>query len=300
MPVMTDEAHTELPPIGPGPVGPGSFRDRKDDGLFGPGSVTWRVYADPAAPLGLMAAVLMQALNPNMMRLFDAVSGNRSDPQGRATRTSQYILTTVFGDSAHAQAAGAMVRRMHTHATWTDPTTGEALTANNPAWLAWTHNTLVWGVLQSCDAYGPKLAPPEQDRLIAEQFRSAELIGLDPATLPATRAALGRYIDEQKSWLAMTLPAAEATTALRRPKLWGNPLKLIPALIVQDGILALLPDWGRKLYGIDVRAMRLRIAQTLTRGMLAAARRSKSYDQVLRATQAEAHPYARTKERPSR
>lgn len=118
---MTDEAHTELPPIGPGPVGPGSFRDRKDDGLFGPGSVTWRVYADPAAPLGLMAAVLMQALNPNMMRLFDAVSGNRSDPQGRATRTSQYILTTVFGDSAHAQAAGAMVRRMHTHAAWTDP-----------------------------------------------------------------------------------------------------------------------------------------------------------------------------------
>ena len=63
----------------------------------------------------------------------------------------------------------------------------------------------------------------------------------------------------------MTLPAAEATSALRRPKLWGNPLKLIPALIVQDGILALLPDWGRKLYGIDGRAMRLRLARALTR-----------------------------------
>ncbi len=139
--------------------------------------------------------------------------------------------------------------------------------------------------------------PAEQDRLIAEQFRLAELVGLDPATLPSTRAALDRYIGEQKSWLAMTLPAAESTTSLRRPKLRGNPLKVIPGLFLQDGILALLPDWGRKLYGIDGRAMTLRLAQTVTRGMLAAARRSKSCDQVLRETlaEAEAHPYARAK-----
>lgn len=51
---------------------------------------------------------------------------------------------------------------------------------------------------------------------------------------------------------------------------------------LQDGIIALLPDWARKLYGIDGRAVRLRLARTVTRGMLAAARRSKSYDQVLR------------------
>jgi uncharacterized protein (DUF2236 family) len=294
---MTDEAITELPPMGPGPVGPGSFPRRTDDGLFGPGSLTWRVYADPAAPLGLIAAVLLQALNPNMMRLFDAVSSNRSDPQGRAARTSRYILTTVFADAAHARAAGAMVRRQHAHATWTDPVTGNVLAADNPAWLAWTHNTLVWGVLRSCDVYGPKLAPAEQDRLIAEQFRLAELVGLDPGTLPATRAALDRYIDDQRGWLAMTLPAAEATTSLRRPKVLGNPLKVIPGLFLQDGILALLPDWGRKLYGIDGRAISLRVAQTVTRGMLEVARRSKSYNQVLSETlaEAEAHPYARAR-----
>jgi uncharacterized protein (DUF2236 family) len=224
-----------------------------------------------------MAAVLLQALNRNMMRLFDAVSSNRNDPQGRAARTGQYILTTVFADTAHAQAAGAMVRRLHAHTTWTDPTTGEVLAPDKPAWLAWTHNTLVWGVLRACDMYGPKLTPAEQDRLIAEQFRSAELVGLDPATLPATRSALDRYIDGQKGWLAMTLPAAETTTSLRRPKLWGNPFKMIPALFLQDGILALLPEWARKLYGIDGRAVTLRLARTLTRGMLAAARRSKAY-----------------------
>jgi hypothetical protein len=84
---------------------------------------------------------------------------------------------------------------------------------------------------------------------------------------------------------------------LRRPKLWGNPFKVIPALFLQDGILALLPEWARKLYGIDRRAVSLRLARTVTCGMLAAARRSKSYDQVLRETlaEAEAHPYGRSR-----
>jgi hypothetical protein len=43
--------------------------------------------------------------------------------------------------------------------------------------------------------------------------------------------------------------------------------------------------------------MSLRLAQTLTRGILAVARRSKSYDQILRETLAEteAHPFARVK-----
>lgn len=140
---MSDDAIADMPAMNAAPVGPGSFPNRKDDGLFGPGSLTWHVYADPAASLGLMAAVLLQALNPNMMRLFDAVSNNRNDPQGRAARTGQYILTTVFADTAHAQAAGAMVRRLHAHTTWTDPTTGDVLAPDKPAWLAWTHNTLV-------------------------------------------------------------------------------------------------------------------------------------------------------------
>jgi uncharacterized protein (DUF2236 family) len=294
---MSEEAVAELPSMAPGPVGPGQFPNRKDDGLFGPGSLTWRVYADPAAPIGMMAALLLQGLNPNMLRLFDAVSVNRSDPQGRATRTSQYILTTVFGDTAHAQAAGALVRRMHAHEKWTDPTSGEAIAADTPAWLAWTHNTLVWGVLHSCDVYGPSLTPSEQDRLVVEQLRAAGLVGLDPATLPATRAALDSYIDGQKGWLAMTLPAAESSVSLRRPKLWGNPLKTIPAFLLQEGILALAPDWARRLYGIEGQAMSRWLGRTATSVILAIARRSKSYNQVLSDTLAEAevHPFARVK-----
>jgi hypothetical protein len=38
---MNDEAVADLLRIAPGPVGPGRFRERKDDGLFGRGSLTW-------------------------------------------------------------------------------------------------------------------------------------------------------------------------------------------------------------------------------------------------------------------
>ena len=51
-------------------------RERADDGYFGPDSVSWRVFADPSSKLGGVAAILMQALNPSMMRLFDKVSAN--------------------------------------------------------------------------------------------------------------------------------------------------------------------------------------------------------------------------------
>ncbi|MDO9486604.1 MAG: oxygenase MpaB family protein [Actinomycetota bacterium] len=291
---MSDQDNVDIPA---GLIGPESFPGRLDDGLFGPHSLTWRVYADPSAQIGMVAAVLMQALNPNMMRLFTEVSANSRDAAGRAARTGQYILTTVFADSAHAEAAGAMVRRQHAHAKWTDPTTGETLEAEKPAWLAWTHNCLIWGVLRACDAFGPALTTAEQDQLVVEQLVSARLVGLNPDDLPATRAALDAYIDEQKDWMAMTLPAAESTASLRRPKLWGNPVTIIPGLFIQDAIIALLPQWAQMLYGLDSRHMHPRLATAGTRAALNAARRSKSYEQVLREslTEAQAHPYARVK-----
>ncbi len=283
-----------------GAIGPDSFPGREDDGLFGPDSLTWHVYSDPSAQIGMVAAVLMQALNPNMMRLFSEVSVNSRDAAGRAARTGQYILTTVFADTAHAEAAGAMVRRQHAHAKWTDPETGQTLEADTPAWLAWTHNCLVWGVLRACEAFGPSLTSAEQDQLITEQLTSARLVGLNPDELPATRAALDAYIEDQKAWMAMTIPAAESTASLRRPQLWGNPLKIVPGLFIQDAIIALLPKWAQMLYGLDGRHMHPRLAIAGTRTALNAARRSKSYEQVLREslTEVQAHPYAKVRAKP--
>lgn len=275
-------------------------QSRADDGYFGPDSISWRLFADPSSKLGGVAAILLQALNPNMMRLFDRVSGTASDPQGRAERTGRYIDTTIFGDRAHADAASLSVQRMHAHSTWTDPRTGQELRADHPEWLEWTHNTIVWGVLRGADAYGPELSPAEQDAFVVEQHIAARLAGVDPERIPASRAALDAYIEEQSDWMALTLPAADITRQLRKPGLRGNPVTVWTGIIVQDGILSLLPDWALLLYGIAGRPMNLRGAAKTTRGILATARKSQRYDQVITelTTRVDTHPYRKV--RPAR
>lgn len=286
-----------VPPMRRGTMPAPLQQDRQDDGYFGPDSVSWRVFSDPSAKLGGVAAILLQALNPNMMRLFDQVSGYASDAAGRAERTGRYIDTTIFGDTAHADAAGASVRRMHAASTWVDPETGETLRADTAAWLAWTHNTVVWGVLRAADLFGPALTPAEQDQLVREQHKAAELAGVDAAAIPATRAELDSYIEAQKGWMSLTLPAAELSRGMRSPSLWGNPVKVWSGIIIQDGILALLPDWAQLLYGIAGRPMNLRAAAGTTRRLMAAARKSSSYESVITelTTRVDTHPYRKVR-----
>ncbi|MBS1904963.1 MAG: DUF2236 domain-containing protein [Actinobacteria bacterium] len=270
---------------------------RADDGYFGPESVSWKVFSDPATKLGGMAALLLQALNPNMMRVFSAATASYDDPAGRSERTGRYLETTVFGDKAHADAAAQSVRRMHAHASWTDPQTGQVLRADEPAWLDWTHNTLVFALLRAAEAFGLHLTPAEQDRFVVEQHIAAELVGCDPQRLPATRAALEEYIDAQKDWMALTLPAAEVTRGLRAPRLSGNPIASWTSIVIQDGVLSLLPDWALLLYGVEGRPMNLRRAARSTRRMIGFARGNRSYEKVVTEVtdRVDTHPYRRVR-----
>jgi uncharacterized protein (DUF2236 family) len=266
---------------------------REDDGYYGPDSVSWKLFADPASKLGGAASILMQALNPQMMRLFDSASGYATDMQGRAERTARYIDTTVFGDKAHAEASGASIRRMHAASHWTDPQTGITHRADTQSWLEWTHSTVTWCVLRAADEFGPALTRAEQDAFVLEQHVAARLAGVETENLAATRAELDDYIEKQSAWMALTLPAAELVRDLRRPILRGNPLKVWTGIVFGDGILYLLPEWARNLYGIEGRPMNLRAAAATTRKMMAVARRSEAYDQIITQVtdRVDTHPY---------
>ncbi len=278
-------------------TGPESFPNRRDDGLFGPDSVAWKLFLDPAAPLGMVAAVLIQALNPPMMRLFDKASHNKLDPAGRAARTGQYVITTVFGDTVHANAAGEAVRRLHSHARWTDPVTGEELHADTPVWLEWTHNAIVFGVLRASDVYGPSITPLEQDRFVSEMHAQAALVGIDIGRLPSTRAELESYIAEGSERMALSLPAAEASKQMVSVRWWGDPRKLISNALVPASVITLLPDWAMELYGVSERTIQRRFTRTVMGLLLAGSRKSSSIQERLASTLADvdSHPYRRTK-----
>lgn len=268
------------------------------DGYFAPDSISRRVFADPASKLAGMAALLLQALNPYMMRVFYNATASHGDAAGRDERTGRYFETVIFGDRAHADAASTSVRRMHVHATWTDPATGEVLRADKPEWLAWTHNTFVFALLRASQEFGVDLTPEEADQFIVEQHVAAKLIGIDDESLlPSNAVELQEYIDSQTHWLALGIEAAEVTRGLRKPVLRGNPFKVWTVVIVQDGVLHLLPDWARLLYGIEGRPMNLRKAARTTKHLMAGARKSKTYKQLVDEASARVqdHPYRKVR-----
>lgn len=268
------------------------------DGYFAPDSVSWRVFADPVSKLGGMAALLLQALNPYMMRVFYNTTASHDDSAGRDERTGRYFETVVFGDRAHADAASAVVRRLHEKSVWTDPATGEQMRADKPEWLAWTHNTFVYTLVRASQEFGVDLTDDEVDRFIVEQHAAARLIGIeDESLLPSTMVEMQAYIDGQTHWLALGVEAAEVTRTLRKPILRGNPLKVWTVVIVQDGVLHLLPDWARLLYGIEGRPMNLRKAARTTKHLMSGARKSKGYQQLVdeAAARVQNHPYRKVR-----
>lgn len=304
---MTQHASSSMPggcPVAHGTgqaAAAGDAASPTDSGYFGPESVSWRLFSDPSSKLGGVAAILLQSLNPMMMRVFEGTSGYATDMEGRGERTGRYIDTTVFGDREHADAAGAAVQRLHAASVWTDPRTGDELRADNEEWLAWTHNCIVYGVLRAADAFGPILTVAEQDRFVTEQHEAARIVGIaqldNPALLPRTRAELDRYIDDNKDWMALTLGAAEISRNLRAPVLRGNPLKVWAGVNIQDGILSLLPDWALLLFGIDGRPMNLRAAAGVTRRLIAKAREGKSAEDLISEVteRVQTHPYRKVR-----
>jgi len=65
-------------------------------GYFGPGSVTWRVMADPAAGVGGLAALFVQALHPRAMAGVDQHSDFHTAFWPRLGRTAEYVMTVTY------------------------------------------------------------------------------------------------------------------------------------------------------------------------------------------------------------
>ncbi|HYH12023.1 MAG TPA: oxygenase MpaB family protein, partial [Thermomicrobiales bacterium] len=132
-----------------------TLRSPADDGLFGPDSVTWKVMASAGTSLGTVTAVLAQMLHPRVVRLIAQASTFERNPELRGRLTAQYATTITYGDTAAAENAGAMLRRLHSRMKATDVDTGQQYDANDPDLLMWVHATIPWSLLRAYDRWGP-------------------------------------------------------------------------------------------------------------------------------------------------
>jgi uncharacterized protein (DUF2236 family) len=240
---------------------------RQPDGLFGPGSVAWRVHGDVASMMvGGMASLLLQMLHPAVLAGVWDHSRFRSDMQGRLRRTARFISLTTYGGRAEAEAAIARVLAIHGHVRGTLPD-GTPYEANDPDLLAWVHVTETTSFLAAWVRYGePSMSVADQDRYFAEMARVGEALGVERA--PRTRAAARRQLADGRRELRSDARTREICRLLLQQRPLSPLAAPLQQLTAQAGI-DLLPGWAREMHGLPtpmrplVRAGTLGVARTL-------------------------------------
>src|SRR5256884_1987414 len=113
---------------------------------------------------GGLRALMVQALHPLAIAAVAQHSDYRSDVWGRYARTTNYIVTTVFGTTRQAEALGARVREVHRPIRGVDTVTGRPYAADDPELLLWIHATLVESFLAAYRRFVRPLDTPVADR----------------------------------------------------------------------------------------------------------------------------------------
>ena len=132
--------------LSPGSVPPPDFTSPPGEAaLFAPGSVSWRVFANPVTLfIGGVAAVILELAEPRVRHGVWDHSSFRTAPLERLQRTGLAALVTVYGPESRARAMIDAVREAHGRVSGTTPA-GAPYSATDPELLDWVQATATWG-----------------------------------------------------------------------------------------------------------------------------------------------------------
>ena len=218
-----------------------------DPGLFGPGSVSWKVMGDVSSFVGGVRALLLQALHPEVAAGVADHSQYEKDPLGRLNRTSLFVTTANYGSMPEVEAAVRIVREAHKPVSGTSER-GIRYSANQPQLGAWVHNTLTDSFLEAYQTFCQGLTAQEADQFVQEQAKIGELLGV--AELPLTASDLRNWVTEHPS-LGDSEALRSAWDFLRKPPLQAG--QLLGYKVVRAAAVATLPSELAQLAGTSSR-----------------------------------------------
>jgi len=226
-------------------------RPGRDDGLFGPGSVTWRLASEPVMWIAGVRAMYIQALHPRVMRgtWQNTAFAKPDEAWGRFTRTVEFVRVRTYGTTAEVDRAGTRLRKVHSSLTGVD-TDGTRFRLDDPELLLWVHCGEIGSCVEIARRSGVHVTAAELDMFVAEQRRSAEVVGLSPAIVPSSRAELDAYYQRMRPRLRVTAEARQALRVSFAPRL-PLALKALQLVVPPVNVLAYasLPRWARRMYG---------------------------------------------------
>jgi uncharacterized protein (DUF2236 family) len=223
-----------------------------DLGYFGPESITWRLHADPVLWVGGLRALFLQALHPLAIAGVTQHSGFRGDPWGRLFRTADYVGVVTYGTRGEADRAAALIRARHHRYTGVEPESGVPYRVDDPELLAWVHCCEIDSFLTTARRAGLRLTDREADRYVAEQVRSAVLVGVPEDLAPRSVAEVSAFFAGARPQLRLTRAASASVRFVLLPPMPAAAQLATPARPLWTGVAALAfglqPRWARRLY----------------------------------------------------
>lgn len=238
---------------------------RREDGLFGPQSVIWRVHGDVTTMMiGGVAALLLQMLHPAVLAGVWDHSRFRDDMLGRLRRTARFIALTTYGGREEAEAAMAQVRAIHERVSGALPD-GSRYAASDPKLLAWVHVTEAVSFLDAWIRYGePDMSAADQDRYFAEFARIADALGADP--VPRSRTEATRLMESMQADLATDDRTREVSRLILGQRARNRAAEPFQAITFQAAV-DLLPRWARDMHALQGPAFSRPLVRTAATGI---------------------------------
>jgi uncharacterized protein (DUF2236 family) len=226
----------------------------RDEGYFGPGSVSWQVHREVTVLFGGARALLLQAAHPLVIAGANQTGMYDRDPWKRLQRTLVLQYTLTFGSKAEAHAAAERINDIHERIHGIDPVTGRPYDALDPHLLLWVHACLVDSALLFERLTVGRLDDAGRQRFHEEQLLAAELVRLPRSEVPPTVGELSTFMTNtaRSGELEVTDAARRVAGLFFDPPPgaeWRPILRLVARLAV-----ATLPAEVREGYGIPMGA----------------------------------------------
>lgn len=234
---------------------------REAVGLFGPGSVSWRIDRELVVLAGGSCALLLQAAHPAVAAGVEEHSTYASDPFGRLLRTLTSSFSVVFGPRTEAEATLARINRIHA-AIRGRTAEGSPYSALDPDALLWVHATLVDTALRVHDRFVAPLDAGDRQRYHEESAAVAIALGVLEDRIPPT-------VDGLRAWMRTMIDdgSVRVTPAARRiARTILYPVRFTPRVAWDAAHLvsiATLDPEIRRQYGVRWNAARERGVERL-------------------------------------
>lgn len=263
----------------------------KDHGLFGPDSISWKVWSHPAAFIGLTRSFYIEVLaSIDAAAALSDRATYKSDPIGRLSRTMTYFLTVIFADTETASKANQRLFKLHSHIKGNIPLTGQQYSALDPLLVVGTHLITWHSVYYAYEKLVGKLPAEEEAQFFKESVQyllslqevypdlSIETVkesalkhgypleGIGELNnLPQTREEFRTYIQLTNSKAAITQQTRDIINTLLDPsgvetddQMMRMILQFYPVL--KTIVVALTPKEICKLAGLPRSTMKDRVA----------------------------------------